>query len=73
MRAEETEQRGRAWLAWFIARLPMLKKFPDAKDFIGGPKKVQAKQAPDTIDTNMRKWRAVMAQVETQASKRKGG
>jgi len=34
-KAAEQEQEQRAWLAWHMAALPMMKKFPKYQDFVG--------------------------------------
>ena len=31
----EREQQGRAWLAWHVAALPRMKKFPDLEKMMG--------------------------------------
>lgn len=80
LRAAETEYSGRAWLAWHIAALPLMKCFPKLSDLQKRPARGERPtQSPAEIRTVMRQWRVTMAAVEDQQDKqprtrrRKGG
>ena len=50
----EREHHGRAWLAWHVAALPRLKKFPTLESLLGLKRKVRA-QSPDELDANIKR------------------
>lgn len=54
IRVKEQDQQGRAWLAWHIAALPKMKRFPSFKDLLG-IKRVVRKQTPDQIEAGLRR------------------
>lgn len=55
-RKRRAEYNDRAWLAWHIAALPMMKKFPPLKDLtvqIDGAPRVK-RQPPDVLLANLK-------------------
>jgi hypothetical protein len=61
---------GRRYLAWHtVAPHADKKTFPDLETFMGVKAKAATKGGLD-IDTAMRRWRAVMATVEAQKSRK---
>lgn len=44
VRAAQHEQRGRAWLAWHTALLPLMKQFPKLSDLTGTVAKAPPRQ-----------------------------
>ncbi|RZJ19125.1 MAG: hypothetical protein EON91_02710 [Brevundimonas sp.] len=53
-RAAESAQQNRAWLAWHIAALPRLKKFPALDKLLGRRRRVRS-QAPDELLANIKR------------------
>lgn len=52
--AAEREQQGRAWLAWHIAALPRVKRFPSLDDMLGVRRKVR-RQTQDELVANLKR------------------
>jgi hypothetical protein len=48
-RVIEREQQGRAWMAWHVAALPRLKKFPTLESLMG-VKRVIRQQSPEEME-----------------------
>lgn len=49
------EHEGRAWLAWHVAALPKMKKFPKLSDLLGNAPKRRAQTAGE-IEAALRSW-----------------
>lgn len=54
IRVKEQDQQGRAWLAWHIAALPKMKRFPSLKDLLGIKRKAKL-QTPDEIEAGLKR------------------
>lgn len=50
----EREHHARAWLAWHIAALPRLKKFPTLEAVMGVKRQVRV-QSPEELAANIRR------------------
>lgn len=53
-RVVERDHQGRAWLAWHVAALPRLKKFPTLESLLGVKKKVR-RQSPEELAANIKR------------------
>jgi hypothetical protein len=53
----EREQQGRAWLAWHIAALPRMKKFPELEKLMGIKRKAR-RQTASEMDAIFKAWAA---------------
>lgn len=53
----EREQQGRAWLAWHVAALPRLKKFPTLDSLMGVKRKARRQTAAE-MDAIFKAWAA---------------
>jgi hypothetical protein len=53
----EREQQGRAWLAWHIAALPRMKKFPELEKLMGTKRKAR-RQTASEMDAIFKAWAA---------------
>jgi hypothetical protein len=53
----EREQQGRAWLAWHIAALPRMKKFPELEKLMGTKRKAK-RQTVSEIEAILAAWAA---------------
>lgn len=60
----EREQRDLAWHAWHVASLPMMKKFPALKDFLGaGTKPDLRRKTPEEMQAVAQQWHAVIQRM----------
>lgn len=53
-RVVEREHHGRAWLAWHVAALPRLKKFPTLESLLGMKRQVR-RQSADELAANIKR------------------
>jgi hypothetical protein len=53
----EREQQGRAWLAWHVAALPRLKKFPELNALMG-VKQTARRQTVSEMEAILAAWAA---------------
>jgi hypothetical protein len=53
----EREQQGRAWLAWHVAALPRLKKFPTLESLMG-VKRTAKRQTVSEMESIFTAWAA---------------
>jgi hypothetical protein len=53
----EREQQGRAWMAWHIAALPRLKKFPTLESLMG-VKRTAKRQTVSEMEAIFKAWSA---------------
>ncbi|GLK49489.1 hypothetical protein GCM10017620_24620 [Brevundimonas intermedia] len=54
IRVREQEQQGRAWLAWHVAALPKMKRFPGLKELLGQRPKARV-QTPSRIEAELKR------------------
>jgi hypothetical protein len=51
----EREQQGRAWMAWHVAALPRVKKFPTLESLISGKRKAK-RQTVSEMEAIFKAW-----------------
>lgn len=54
IRVKEQDQQARAWLAWHVAALPKMKRFPGLSDLLGIKRKAKL-QTPDEIEAGLKR------------------